>query len=296
MLLAFVIALIRQRTQIAQMSRLGPSQLAVMSVTIALGVLLTGCTTRLYLAALGVRISVWEAFWLAAVTYLCSYLPLQLNLLIRAKYLRHLHSLTYAAYTAMVITNLGVMLCAIGIYGLLSLGWLGWLEGRHSPVLYALFTLCAVVPPVVGGLAVRRGPRRIGRWRVTGQVLSAAGTICGSRKTIVLAVGLTVVALFAWTLRFYQAAQHVAPNDRLQLAVILPPVATLSTYLAVTPSGLGIRELISSGLTRVLGMDYTVGLAVTTIERAVSVVWYAILGAVGTLVLGGRFRNRRAAA
>jgi hypothetical protein len=291
-LVAFAYALYRERHAVGQMSRLGLRQLGVMSVTMVLGVLVTGCTTRLYLMALGVRISVWEAFWLSAVMFLCSYLPLQLNLLMRAKYLRQLHSLPYAAYTAMVLTNLGVMFCAIGIYGALSLVLLWWQAVPPSLAFAGLFALCAVLPPLLAAAAWRLGPNRLARGKISADILSAGHKIWRRRDSLVLAVGLTVVALFLWSVRFHAAAQHVMPGQRLELAMILPPVATLSTYLAITPSGLGIRELASSGLTEMIGMDHAVGLAVTTIERAVSLVCFVVLGLIGALVLGRRFHQQ----
>jgi uncharacterized membrane protein YbhN (UPF0104 family) len=263
-----------------------------MAGTVVLSVLVTGLTTRLYLTALGVRISIGEAFWLAAVMFLCSYLPLQLNLLLRAKYLKQLHSLPYVAYTAMVMTNFGVMFCAIGIYGVLSLTIVWWHEARINVVLAAVFILCAVLPPVAGVMILRLGPGRWGGWRITGDIVTAAGTICQRRSTLAQAIGLTVVALFIWSVRFHAAALHVTPGNRLELAMILPPVAALSTYLAITPSGLGVRELMSSGLTEMIGMDHTVGLAVTTVERAVSVVCFALLGLLAVVLLGRRFRGQ----
>jgi uncharacterized membrane protein YbhN (UPF0104 family) len=295
-LMAFAYALYRERNAIGQMSRLGVRQLCVMSGTVVLNVLINGCATRLYLSGLGIRLSVWEAFWLSAVTFLCSYLPMHLNLLIRAKYLKQLHALPYGSYTAMVLTNLGVVFCAIGGFGILSLVFLWWRGNGHSLRLYVVFALCAILPVVVGALVLRWGLARFLRPGVASDILLAVSAICRPRKRVALAVGLIMVALFVWSLRFYQAAQHVSPDSRLQLAMVLPPVATLSTYIAVTPSGLGIRELVSSGLTEVLGMDHSVGLAVTTIERAVSVVWFAVLGLVGTLILGRRFRKPRPSA
>jgi hypothetical protein len=290
-LLAFAGALVRQRDAILQMSRLGPGQLGIISAALVVHVSITGLTTRLYLLALGVRIGIGESFWLAAVTSLCGYLPLHVNLLIRAKYLNQLHALSYASYTAMVLTNLGVLFCAIGVYGLASLAFLSWTSSRHHPGLYALFALCVVLPATAGRWVVgsRRSP--IGYSPVAGELVAAVETICRRRVRVVGAVALTVVALAFWSVRFYQAAQHVAPGDRLPLAIVLPPVATLSTYLAITPNGLGVRELLSSGLTEVLGMEHTAGLAVTTIDRAVSVIWHAILGLLGTVILGRRARR-----
>jgi uncharacterized membrane protein YbhN (UPF0104 family) len=263
-----------------------------MSATVGMSVLVTGCTTRLYLSSLGVRLSVWEAFWIAGVNFLCSYLPLQLNLLIRAKYLKQLHSLGYGPYTGMVLANLVVMFCAIGVYGLLSLVFLSVRAGRHSFGLYLLFVLCMAVPALAGVVIRRHGLPAIGRARIAAEVLASTRRIFQSPVRVMQAIALTVVALFILSLRFYAAAQHVSAGNRLELALVLPPVATLSTYLAITPSGLGVRELVSSGLTEVLGMDHSIGLAVTTIERAVTVVWFALYGLVGAVILGHRFSHR----
>jgi uncharacterized membrane protein YbhN (UPF0104 family) len=292
-ILVFALALYRERQVVWRMSQLGGSQLTWIGVTIVVSVLLTGATTRLYLSTLGVYISLWESFWLAAVNFLCSYLPLQANLLIRAKYLKQLHSLDYPSYTAMVLMNLLLMFCAVGIYGLAGLGWIAWTEARFSGELAIMFGACILVPLCVLGCVDRFAQSRWLGVGTAADIVGAARRMRRSTIQLTKAVGLIVAALFVLSLRFYAAAQHVGPVQRIELAMALPPIAAVSTYVAITPNGLGVRELLSSGVASLLGMPPSTGLAVTTVERALTVVGFGLLGVCGTFVLATRLRNQK---
>ena len=275
-LCVFVWALYRERSAILAMLQVGMGSWAWMSLTVWLNILLTGLTTRIYLRVLGVQLGRQQAFWLSSVNFLCGYLPLQLNHVVRGKYLKQLHSLDYGSYTAMVIANLLVMVCSMGLYGLLALALIGWAHHRVSVPLSALFGLCAVFPPLVGLWHIRLNRGRIsGRFQPIDVALSL---LWRAWRKLLLAVLLTVVSLAILSWRFYMASAAADVEGRLELAVLLSPAATLTMYLAITPSALGVRELASSGLAQLLGMDYATGLGVSTIERGVAASWYAILG------------------
>ena len=289
-LCVFVWALYHERSTIVQMTRLSKVTLVWMSLTVWLNVVLTGLTTRIYLRILGVQFGRKQAFWLSSVNFLCGYLPLQLNHVVRGKYLKQLHALDYGSYMAMVIANLLVMLCSMGLYGIGALALIAKTHDRVSLPLAVLFGLCAMLPPLIGALHAHWNDRQVtGRFR---RINEAFSTLVRAWRELLLAVLLTVVSLSVLSWRFYLASAAANVDARLELAVLLAPAATLTMYLAITPSALGVRELASSGLSQLLGMDYATGLGVSTIERGVAASWYALLGLLGMFVLGRQATSR----
>ena len=290
-LIVFAYVLYRERATLALVASIGVGNLVGLASLTTVSILITGLTTRLYLRVFDVRLTVLEAFWLAGANYLCGYLPMQLNLIVRAKYLKHLHSLNYASYAGMVIVNLIVMFQAIGIYGLLAVGWVSWRNQSWNVVLLWAFAACALVSCLSGRL-IRKIARHWtddqSRWA---RLLRGARALYDTKGCVPSATALTVCALFVYSLRFFCASYQLESADRFGLAAVLSPIATLSMYIAVTPSGLGVREFISAGMSQLLGMTPAIGFSVATVERAGSMVAIACWGLIGMVALSGRMRN-----
>lgn len=78
--------------------------------------------------------------------------------------------------------------------------------------------------------------------------------------------------------RFQVAAMATGAEPSLGVLMLLAPLATLTSYLSVTPGGLGVREAVMGYATFATGSSFTSGVYVGTFDRAIQLAMVAVFG------------------
>jgi uncharacterized membrane protein YbhN (UPF0104 family) len=95
----------------------------------------------------------------------------------------------------------------------------------------------------------------------------------------------------AWRLQL--AFSLIAIDQPLWFFLVLAPAVGIASFIAFTPAALGFRELFVTAAAVAMGVDVTSGLLGATIDRAVMLVTFLLLGGIGLLVTYPRLRSER---
>lgn len=219
---------------------------------------------------LGHRIPFAHALPIAVYARAANLLPLPGSALVRMQGLKREGSTYGRAATATMAT---------------ALFWLGGSLLVGGVVLVPLRPLFAVVFLVGGALACVGGH---GAVRVVVARREDAGPgealRCSAR---LLAVEVLMVAVRG--LRFWLVMIGFDIGGSFEGAMILPVAGVLSSAIGFFPSGLGVREVISGGLARLVGDTASSGLLASGLDRLVSLPVLAAI-ALGVALTGHRLR------
>jgi uncharacterized protein (TIRG00374 family) len=91
-------------------------------------------------------------------------------------------------------------------------------------------------------------------------------------------------------MRYYIAFRAFSLNISFWYCLMLAPLSILTTFISITPAGLGIREAVICFTSKILGMGLNPGMYAASLDRAVVMFWVFILGPIFGYILIDRKR------
>lgn len=267
---------------------------AVIAIT-AVAFFLNSTEFAVLYKAQGIKIGLGESHRIFSVGQLLNYAPGQVGTIYRFREMKQTFGASYTDSSVTMATNFVLSALATGVIGLsatLALGIIG--EVWVLPLL-AIFAAISVVTATAGLIRVpqpntgRRVPKYFRKFNESwGQVQQ--------KKVVGLTVLLLEVSrllLAAWRLQLILGWLEISASF-IECAVVAP-LGSLAVWFSITPSALGIRELIIGLGARLLNMDFSDGLASSSIERVAAIFAVLIAIAVSLLVrqVLGRPKNYR---
>ncbi len=223
------------------------------------------------LAIFQVRLSFWEAAGLVFLTGIGNFLvPYVGGIGLRAAYLkkRYGFSLRYFASTVGGAALLTISINAV--IGLLMVLYLLATRGVFSPAIFFIFLCCLLLP----GMLILLPPCEIKskNWilQKISRIWEGWGMISRHRGDIAVLAWFTFLTAFFGILTLHCAFRVVNDSILFVDAVIVSAMTALSALVNVTPSGLGISDLVIFFTSRALGHLAVIGVSVALIWRGVS--------------------------
>jgi uncharacterized membrane protein YbhN (UPF0104 family) len=244
------------------------------------------------LRAENVQIGFLENFMLSLAGNLGNYLPMRAGTLVRLRYLKSKHGLRYARFGSIFGIRTVLILLATGVLG--TAGTLGlWHSGR--PLSLQLLTIFGTLVCVAGYFTLRPPSRRLSG---SGRIAKAANDFAEGFETIHSRPGVSLqvsafllVQFLALGWRFLLTFEAIGLEPSPYLLLLLSPLATLVSFVAITPGALGLREAVMGYAALVTGIGFDSGFFAGAVDRAVMLVILCALGA-PSLVFCWRRMNR----
>ncbi len=245
---------------------------------------------RYVIGRLGAAIGLIEALTIMSATSLLNYLPLNAGMFVRARILKRHKDIPYALYIALMSLILFAALSASGLVGLIALfahGGAGvWLIGDyHAGAVLVVLLACGIVAPIVvlrlpTGLVAERNLWLFDRvhallqgWRRID--FRAYLNLCALAGAKVIFLGF----------RLWICLRVLQVHDSFLLGITFAAVSTIILIVNITPSGIGIRELLIGVLAELLGVGFADGMLAAGLDRVVAIVFAVSSGAPGLLYL-----------
>ncbi len=233
-----------------------------------------------------VRLGFWESVGLVFVTGVGNFLvPYVGGIGLRGAYLKKRHGFSLGYFASTVG---GAALLTFGINALIGLGTAGYLfldRGIFSPAITGVFVCCLLLPAVFIFLPAReirsgnRLLRKIGRvWEGWGMISRRSSDVAVLSSYIFLTAIFGILILYC---SFRAVSEAIAFSD----AVIVSAMTALSALVNITPSGLGVSELVIVFTSRALGYLAVIGVSAALIRRAVSAVILFAGGGISSFLL-----------
>ncbi len=276
---AIVYYLRDEQDKLLQIFSIDPLHLLLLSFLCAALFVPSGLSRKLMAERLNVRLAFLDWYGLLMVTNLMSLIvPARGDLAVSAFYLRKKYNLPITHFISMLYgatVLLALCLSAAGTVSLLAIASEGVSPGVHVIGLVAAIGAFSIffgwLPPgLIKGESwvMKRLRSALEGWkhvRSDGLLLS--------RLTI---LALSGIALFS--LWMYASYRMLGFEVRMLPSILAGIVVLMSFFVSLTPGNLGIREALLGFTSQVLGLGFAEGVAVTLLQRAVSILVFLILG------------------
>lgn len=246
------------------------------------GTVNTSCIVKCLLGGLKAKAGFMEMFLLQNATMLLNYLPMKFGTVFRAGYLKRHCGLSYAHFGTFFVYLTLLMTATASISGLVILIMVYGISGYESRILAMTF-LVLLICSILGAFIPLPSPPGTNKWIVTiRNFLVSRHEIVRNKRVLVVCTAFLIGNFILGAIRIgiiYNSMGH-----RIHPAgyVILGSLGYVSMFLSFTPGALGSKELVLSAGAVALGIPFEVAILAAVIDRAITLIWCAVVGSVST--------------
>lgn len=244
--------------------------------------------------SLGLNITNQRHWLIHSIGQLGNYLPGQIGTLYRVRYLKKNHGLDMLKSAAVYGTNLLLLLTAAGFLCISSF-LVKFMESSEV----SFFILGVGATFILVSLMLLKLDSKAflpfgALSKYTSKFDSGRRQILEHKATSVLVLLLEIIRLSLGSLRMMLLFSFIGMESSLGLALWLSPLGALTTFIALTPGGLGLRELVIGAGAGLEGSSFGEALTVASGERAINLTLVIIFGifAFFRLSLGTRAQSQ----
>jgi len=246
---------------------------------------MNGLFLKAFAVKFGIDLSPREWFGLAAITAMGNYLtPFSGGLIARASYLKHRHAFPYAQFLTLITANYLVVFWVVGMTGILTISAF-WHSNRFFWQIAISFV--SIVIFISGLVAVRKtkipGNNRLAK--IINTALDGWDLIKSDRSLLGRLILYSLINIILNGFLFlvaYHAIGHAVP---MMTALLVSLLSVFSLLVRITPGNFGIQEAIISLGSEAMGAGAEVGLLVSLLIRAASLIPIFTLGPIFSFVL-----------
>ena len=238
-----------------------------------------------------VSVGFWENLSIQTATILGNYLPMRAGTILRFHYFKKIHGLEYSRLGGIVALRLVILVAATGLLGCIGLGGLQLSDRPGVELLWLVFGGMFAVPLLAWWLpyrVMRLPDNRIGR--LAKKFLSGFVNIKSQPRLAVIVLLLLLCQFAILSVRLFVSFDAIQVQLSPWVLLLLAPVATLSSFLTITPGNLALREWIIGFLSLVAGYPFDIGVFASTLDRAVMMVCTFFFGTVSVVWIWLRLR------
>lgn len=258
-----------------------------------LGTLLNALEFWVLYRRLGAAIGVAENWLLYSAGQLLNHAPGQVGTVYRFGYLRAVHRLSYPRAASGYGANLLLTVLSTGALGLVACLVIGMSQGTWSPILLVAFGSLLVVSfaALLLDLPTSESEGRLASaWRGFQTGWSEVTTHV---RTALIVVAIEFIKYAILAVRMKLALSWIGIDQSYGFFLVIAAVTGLVTFLALTPAGVGLRELAIGFAASALGVEFDVALMGATLDRAVMLVWAVVIGGLGLVYTARRMAQTR---
>ena len=230
----------------------------------------------------GLRLTLLDWMGVTIVSNAIAYVvPMRGELALAAGYYKRVNGLSYTKSVSIAGGNMvfGVSFSLLQIIA--AMLCVGLIDGSWPLLIWgvtALGVLLIAVLVFVSLASESRLRRRMEKWKIVRDVIAGFNTLLRNRTLIwqlLLCMTASNVVRLLTIMLCFKAAGHPVT---LYAALLYSSLAWLATVIAVVPGNIGLRESVIGIATVQMGVDFTVGVTASLLERVTMMVVYIGLG------------------
>lgn len=267
---------------------------------LGLGVLsaLVNCLYHLaILNTFGLKLTVLDWMGVTVLSNAMAFVvPMRGELALAAGYYKRVNGLAYTKSVSIAAGNMvfGVSFSLLQIFA--AMLCVGLIDGQWPLLIWAAAVAgacCIAVLVFVSLASESRLRRRIEKWKIARDVIAGFNALLRSRKLIwqllLCMTASNAVRLFMIMLCFQASGTPVT----LYEALLYASLVWLASVIAVVPGNIGLKESVVGIATVQMGVDFTVGVTASLLERVTMMVVYVGLGLLFALPVWLRFAKHK---
>ena len=219
------------------------------------------------------------------ITAMGNYLtPFSGGLVARATYLKHRHAFPYAKFITLITANYLVAFWVVGITGLLTM-LIFWDSNRFSWQITLFFVSVFIVISSLVAIQKTKIPGNNRLAKIINTALDGWYLIKNDRLLLGKLIIYSFINIVLNGILFFAAYKATGHPISLKAALIVSLLSAFSLLVKITPGNFGIQEAIISLSSEAIGAGAGVGLLVSLLIRAASLVPAFILGPIFSFAL-----------
>jgi hypothetical protein len=234
-----------------------PALFVVVAFLAAMAIVVNGVEYTLSSRAVGNRVGMRDATRISVLATAANLLPIPGAALVKIRALQ----VRGAGLRIATTLTIAIGIIWVGVAGFVA-GVLVATAGGHEAVA-AILTALGVGVMAVGGV-----------------VLAMQKSEISSVKLVAYAFAIELVSVGLTSLRFFFVLRAIGFNGTLAQAATLAATAVVASAAGIFPSGLGLRELLSSAVGPVVGMSAAVATLVAAVERIAALLVVGLMAVV----------------
>jgi len=286
LILCAVVWVVRNAEKVSGALSLRPMHLALLVPLVILSPPVMGLVNQILAAHLGAPLRFRQWLALSFASTLANYvLPMRAGAALRAGYFKRVGNLPVTKFASMMAVAYVLTLGVNSALGLAALGSFYLEKHLVSWPLLATFLvmLCACLVVVALPSRARQAEPPAGLRGVVARVHAGWHLLRKSPALLAKVAGLSLASTALYVARLYVAFAAVGHPVSLSGCMLVAALAALSTFLAVTPGGLGVREAAILYSSLAVGVAPEVSLLAAAMDRAAAVAVVLVLGALATV-------------
>ncbi len=212
----------------------------------------------------------------------------------RGYFLKEVYNLPYTKYISTIAGSYILTFLSYSIIGIVSLGYIYFSRGIINYLVLAFFVLLllgTVTFIIINPKFKNKKDLRVLRWVTS--ILEGWKEIKRNKKDLFTFTGLILLILLVnvpQSVLIYSALGH---NLGIFESLYTSSLGIMTTFVNITPNGIGIREGIYMFSSEVIGLDPDIILLGSLITRAVTMITSFLLGGIAYLKLLPRLKGKK---
>ena len=250
------------------------------------GIVLRSWELGYLVGRLGGRIPYWQAASLTMGCTLLNYLPMNAGMIVKARVLKKHVGVQYAHFVSLTAGQLLITVMGGASLGLIVLG-LSW--GTSPTGRWAVAGIFAAA--LAGCLAAFHTPAssiaKGSGWVRTAlrDFLDGLESIRRRRGGVLLLLLLSYVKLLVLAVKFRICFSVLGVEATFLACVVLAVLAVFTTLVAITPAGLGVREVLVGLTAAITGLSFEFGVTAAALDRVLITATNLVCGVAGLAIL-----------
>lgn len=246
---------------------------------------MNGLFLKAFAAKFGIGLYFLEWFGLAAITTMGNYLtPFSGGLIARATYLKQRHAFPYAKFITLITANYLVVFWVVGMTGVLTM-LAFWNSSRFFWQLTLLFA--SVVIAISGFVMIRSGkmPGSNRLVEIINTALDGWELIKNDKSLLVKLIIYSLINILLNGFLFLVAYKATGCAVHFTVPLLVSLLSVFSLLVRITPGNFGIQEAIISLSSEMAGAGAGIGLLVSLLIRAATLIPAFTLGPIFSFLL-----------
>ncbi|MDP2181975.1 MAG: lysylphosphatidylglycerol synthase domain-containing protein [Actinomycetota bacterium] len=258
---------------------LTPTLFALISASAMATFIVNGVELQVLAKRFDRHIPFGEAMLLGLLVSTLNYLPMKTGTLLNGVLMKARYKISLGHFGALVAGSSVIHLwVALGCAGT-ALLWTG-----HEPAL--AWALLLVPTAVIAVLVVWGRRRSLGKYddhaskwvRALWRVVDGIAMIYSSWRLLAIEVVINVVLVMLASVRTMWSFDALSTSAGFGVSVVVTAIGIFAARLSVIPGGIGFKEGGAAAGAAVAGLEPSLGLAASVVDRAVTLVWLLLLG------------------
>lgn len=211
-------------------------------------------------------ISATRVMTLNSQQYLFNLLPLAMGTVLKAKRYREEMDVSYTQFGSMFLVQYAVLICVSTAWGVIAAIWLGHFRLAVSFfVIFAFTVTCLTVPKRIAQWSPRFAKHKLLEMHHGISLMISRG------RSFLSVILLGVICHGLQCVRLYVLLHCLDPSIAFGDSLLYAAMAHLSLLLMVTPSGLGVREILFAVIASAANHSVVATVLAALVERVLAI-------------------------